>query len=397
MSYVVPMRGSFGLVSVILASLPAAAHAAGERPAASLTSSTAIVARPAPLGETSTEDEVDTASTADRLHYDWLHPLEERLPVTVAVGFDASVGSGTFAGSRFVDDPYYASTLSLEVSRELVEDVTLSLGLALTFEWTGLVTPCHEASGPRPPGAPAQDCSGSNDPNGRIADFDDLALSLSHAHLYQLAGFVLSGRATVAAPTSRASRAATNVLTLGGGLGISRPIGRFTPSVSAGLSKYFATDDAPLAAADSGEGGIPLGRCRQVGSTACLLLAGFVPSWRFGVDLAVAVELPGAFDATVSVGYAYTGNHGRAVDARSSTRTDANGELIVDGDGAFDSTSGVVELGYAVDDGMRVALGLASSQPARTADNGGLRFPFYDFVSPANNYSAWYAAVSWNL
>jgi hypothetical protein len=181
------------------------------------------------------------------------------------------------------------------------------------------------------------------------------------------------------------------------GATISRPVGPVTPSLSLGFAKYFALDDAPLADANTGEGQLPIGRCRNGRTTACVLLSGFVPSWRAGLDLSVEVELPAGFDVSLAVGYSYTASHGRAPDAARSTRRDADGTPVVDGTGAFDGTSGSIELGYAVAEQLRVALGVASAQPALTADNSALRFPFFDFLSPANNYSAWYAAVSWNL
>ncbi len=367
-------RCSLSNIALALLALPVAARAE----------------EPPPLVRTTT-----AAGHGLQIHPDAPDNDGESRPWSLTVGFDASVGTGTFVASRFADDPYYASTLSAQGGWRLDEDLTLSLALALSFEWTSLVTACHPATGPRPAGAPAQDCSGTNDPNGRWADLDDLTLSLSHGHLYELEGAVLSARGSIAAPTSRASRAATNLFTLGLGVGVERPFGVVTPSLSLGFSKYFPLSDAPLA--DAGEESIPIGRCRAQRTTSCILLAGFVPSWRFGVDVGLAVDLPGDFDASISFGYAYSASHGRALDGRSAPATDADGDRIVSGTNASDSTSGVIELGYAVMESMRVSLGVASAQPARTADNAALRFPFYDFISPANNYSAWYASVSWTL
>lgn len=319
------------------------------------------------------------------------------VPLGLSVSLDASVGTGTFVASRYADDPYYASTLTVSPSWALTEDLTASASLGLSYEWTALVTPCHPASGPRPAGAPAEDCSDTADPNGRRADLDDLTLSLAHRELYALEGFVLGAGTSVALPTSRASRAASLVLSWGLGATISRPIGPVTPSLSLGLRKYFALDDAPLADADTGEGQLPIGRCRNGRTTACLLLSGFVPSWRLGLDLSVEVELPAGFDVSLGLGYSYTANHSRPPDAARSPRRDAAGTPVVDGVGEFDGTSGSIELGFTVTEQLRVGLGVASAQPALTADNSAVRFPFFDFLSPANNYSAWYAAVSWNL
>lgn len=317
-------------------------------------------------------------------------------PIGLSVSLETAIGVGTFVSSEYADDPYYGSSLSLDPSYALDEELTLSLHLGFAYEWTYLVTPCRAATGPRPAGAPAQDCSDTGDPNGRRFDLDDVSLSLSHAGLELPLELTLDGRASVALPTSRGSRAATNVLTAGLGVGLRRSFELFTPSIGLSFSKYFPIDDAPLA--EMGDTDVPIGRCRDPLKTSCLLLSGFVPSWRLGVELGVGFELGNGFDASISFGYAYTAKFGRAPDAASSPRLDADGQRIVTGVGASDTTSGGLELGFtpeATGEAWRFALGVSSSQPARTEDGRALRFPFFDFISPANNYSAWYLSVSW--
>jgi len=318
-------------------------------------------------------------------------------PLGISVSLDTAVGSGTFVSSVYADDPYYASTLAIEPAWSFDDVLTLSMRAAVTYEWTSAVTACRDATGPRPAGAPARDCSDTGDPAGQRADLDDLDFTLAHSGFELPFGAQIYGQLGVALPISRASRAANNILTTALGVGVRRPIDDFiTPSVRVNVAKYFSADDAPLA--DAGEGAIPIGRCRDPRRTSCLLLAGFVPSWRMTVDAALEAKLAYGFDASVSVGYHYTRRHGRAPDAFSSTAVDANGVLIIDGTSSGDSTSGNIELGFLPEDlgeQWRFAFGVSSSQPARTADGKSLRFPFFDFISPANNYSAWYLSVSW--
>ncbi len=49
--------------------------------------------------------------------------------------------------------------------------------------------------------------------------------------------------------------------------------------------------------------------------------------------------------------------------------------------GQADTTWGLISVGYDVNDHFNLALGLSSAQPARTADQKGYRFPFFDFQS----------------
>jgi long-subunit fatty acid transport protein len=99
----------------------------------------------------------------------------------------------------------------------------------------------------------------------------------------------------------------------------------------------------------------------------------------------------------VKLGYAYSRKFGSSGDAFSSTRTDADGDRIATGVNEDDTTSGSIEVAYAFDDHWSLAGGIASSQPAKTAGGKSLRFPFFDFISPANNYTGYYLYLSYDL
>lgn len=58
-----------------------------------------------------------------------------------------------------------------------------------------------------------------------------------------------------------------------------------------------------------------------------------------------------------------------------------------------DYTWGTLELGYQPWEHLSFSVGVSSYQPAFTADNKRLRFPFYDFVSPADNLTSFYFDV----
>jgi hypothetical protein len=64
------------------------------------------------------------------------------------------------------------------------------------------------------------------------------------------------------------------------------------------------------------------------------------------------------------------------------------------GTGRADWTWGIIEASYQPLSYLVVALGISSLQPALTADAKNVRFPFYDFVSPHENYTKWYLAAT---
>lgn len=320
------------------------------------------------------------------------------LPVGLELSADAFVGTGTFVSSNKADDPYWSSSLGVAPRWALGEHGRFELRAVATYEWTYLVTPCRAASGPRPAGAPQLDCSDSND-HGKRADLEDLTLALSHDALLELEGVVLDGTFALALPTSRASRAASNILTVSGAAGISREFGPIRPSLSLRIAKFFPGSAAPTLSADEVSGAAPIARCASFRQTDCVLLSGFVPSWRAGVDLGLSAELPWVEGLGVSVqlGYRYTRKFGATGAGPASARTDGAGEPVVDGINEADTTSGTIEVSYAFLEAWSASFGVTSTQPAKTQDGRALRFPFYDFISPGNNYSGWYLGLSWSL
>jgi hypothetical protein len=322
-----------------------------------------------------------------------------------SISLDASVGAGTFVAYDKADDPLYASTLTIEPTWSFEQYWTAAISVAVGYEWTYLVTSCDPASGPRAAGAPSRDCSDTNDANGRRASLSDIELSLTRDEIYRLELFSVRARGSVALPTSRESRHTDNVLTLGAGITAGFDLSEWAPvsfDLGFSINKFFPTAQAAQLEEAEAEaiarGGVPVIRC-ATSRNSCILLSGFVPTWRTGIDLTAKVDAPWVegLSATVSFGYQYSRRFGRDPDGSSSTKTDLSGSPVVDGTSDDDTTSGLIELGYAIDENVSVSLGVASQQPAKTADGKRYRFPFYDFISPGNNYSAWYVSGSFSL
>lgn len=316
-------------------------------------------------------------------------------PLHGSASVDSYVGSGTFIRDGHSDNPYYASFLSASPYWAFSDDLRVQADLGFTYEWTRWVTPCHPASGPRAAGAPTRDCSDAEDPAGYRHDFTDLTLSVRHQRLWEPGPVRLSGWGSVGLPTSRTSRATDNVVTLGAGGAALARWSMLSVNLSFGAMKFFPLREAQVVAQGDvvvADDGTPVGRCASFRTASCIALSGFVASWRLQSTLSLTVTVPWVegLSATASVGYMYDRRHGRAEDPLRSPRVDGDGDPVVRGINASDSTTGNVEVSYWLDDHFSVALGLFSLQPARTADGHRLRFPFYDLVSPANNYTAWY-------
>lgn len=316
---------------------------------------------------------------------------------------DNYVGVGTFVPGRSTDNPYYASWLTLTPAYALTEDLQLSLSLIFVYEWTYFVTPCHAASGPRAAGAPSEDCSDTDDRLGRRGDMVDFPLSITHWNLFTAGPFTLSGSGRVWLPTSRYSRATNTLFSFGGST-----TGRFdfapafvTATVS--FAKFFPTAEAGVLDAEEvaakADGGVPSAQCASFRTESCLPLSGFATSWFLQASVTAGTTIPwvDGLRASVTLGYWYQRRYGRDPDRFTSPSVDADGNAIVTGVNHGDTTSGTIDVTYWFDDHVAASVGVFSLQPARTADGRGLRFPFYDFVSPARNYTAWYLSGSYRL
>lgn len=58
--------------------------------------------------------------------------------------------------------------------------------------------------------------------------------------------------------------------------------------------------------------------------------------------------------------------------------------------GGSDSTWGFVSLDYTLTKNFSLSGGVWSFQPLRTSDNKGVRFPFFDFRTPNNNFTTFF-------
>ena len=305
---------------------------------------------------------------------------------------DSFVGIGTFVRDRHADNPYWASTLTVKPSYEIIEDLQIKLYFSLTYEWTRLVTPCHAASGPRAEGAPEQDCSDTDDESGQRFNLEDIVLSLTY-EIFEVGPLSGGAAAKIAFPTSRTSRHADNILSLGASGGLGLDLEPFSLSLDFEFYKHFPTAEASVldAIEASNTGSTPIGRCASFRETSCVALQGFVANYNLKTELEAGFDFPWVkgLSTSISIAYLYARRFGRAPDEFTS--------MYSDGVNHEDSTIGAFDVSYEIFDHYTFSLGTFSWQPARTADGKKPRFPFYDFVSPANNYTVLYTTFSASL
>lgn len=323
---------------------------------------------------------------------DWYDAL------SLSVSLQNYVGTGTFVASDKADNPYWASTLQLTPSFALSEHLSLFAFFSVTHEWTYAVTSCSQPDGPRPSGGPTLDCSDTDDGNARQFEASDLQLGIEYSRIPFLT-IDWSTFFALSFPTNRFTRAANTALTTSLGGSASRSFGPVTTALSTSFAKFWNGGDASTLDASDLDGVVPISFCPADRLESCVPLAGFAPNWRLRLGLDGSVELGflEGLSFALSVGYIYTRSFGRTPDGFSSAVVDGDGDRVVDGINESDSTYGSLSLNYQILPQLTTSFGVYSFQPARTADGQSLRFPFFDFVSPANNFTTWFLSVDYTL
>lgn len=311
--------------------------------------------------------------------------------ISTNFAIESFIGSGTFITDTFADAPYFASSLLAEPSYSITEELQISMSLMFFYEWTFFVTPCNQSSSPRPAMGPQENCSDTEEESGNRYNFSDLTIQGTYSPLWNLWGFKFGGGLAFALPTSRESIATKNYFTAQGNLFLSREIFNMNMTLNTAALKFFPQDAATFTSPSASDD-YPIGYCRGSEVRNCLLLSGYLPTWRSITGLQITYTHPAFRSFTVSIGlsYIYTQKFAGSSAEERSLATDSNNQPVVTGQVALDQTSGYLDLSYTINEGMLLSLGISSLQPARTLDGKSIRFPFYDFISPANNYSGIY-------
>jgi hypothetical protein len=160
-----------------------------------------------------------------------------------------------------------------------------------------------------------------------------------------------------------------------------------------GLAERFASQSS-LAYDDRTNGNVVPQGCivrdpSELASYAC----GRIPSLaRWSTGLVVGWGF-GDGHWSASAGLDFTQSF-RAYDSPKDQFTANN---AVAGVGHSEATSGDISLTYIPQEWLWITLGAQSNQPVLTSDNKGVRFPFWDFLGPYNNFSSLYVDMMLRL
>jgi hypothetical protein len=111
----------------------------------------------------------------------------------------------------------------------------------------------------------------------------------------------------------------------------------------------------------------------------------------------------GSVSNSLSLGYSFLDSHSVSVSlshrlgfmAPLADRPELQSEFASN-QNFSESTSGNIGYSYSVpiDTPLSISTGISSGQPAWTMDGKNLRFPWFDFVSPNNNFTSFYLSLS---
>jgi hypothetical protein len=327
----------------------------------------------------------------------------ETKPWSVSASYNNAVGSAVFVANDAIRSSaaMWANTLSLRGGYRVHELLSLSADTSFAWEWT---TPDSDT--------------------GRAWSFADIKVGAASPKLYteEITGITLSARAALTLPTSIESFTSSNLTNASLGLGLSRTFGPVSFNYGFGFTKNFHLRQAnvrveePTTTGNVNVSDPYLARhnftvaqqaklCFRRDGDAFCEVAGMNSNFSLSNSLSASWTIVEGLSLSLSYALVNRWSYSPPVDEFSSTVTDSSGARVVDGSGrSGDATSGGLDLSYAIPeipglDGVSfaVSFGFATMGPALTADGKSLRFPFYDFVSPANNLTSWYLDLSASL
>ena len=285
--------------------------------------------------------------------------------------FSQSLGLGTFVADSFARQPYYGWSISLSPRVFLYKK---DLWLSAAFSMSGELSQSYSSGNTYP----------------RVFMPSDFFVSLRYKYQIPVIKVNFQPWVRVGAPTSAESRARNLFLSTGFGFNLNRMFGKHVV-LSYGFSfnkNWNGSTNAILPATSSlvrlnGAEDAGSGQAYGAGSLTTelsirnSLMASFIINDQWSITLMIAIGNSWSYQGALpSDPDQYTNENAKAGRAQS------------------DSTSGVIDVSYQPWEHVGFSLGIASSQPAFTADNKSLRFPFFDFSSEGNNFTQFYFDVN---
>lgn len=297
----------------------------------------------------------------------------KKFPVGALLVYDNSLGLGTFVANEYARNPAWSMSASIRPSIRLWDRLKLTLRVDVVKNLTTSY-------------AGNTNADASAESYVRQMTISDVMLIANYPEIYRepITGIGFGAGLTAYAPASMLSRA-TNLVT---GLRPHATVNWAWEGLSLTYAFYFKKNFhtttnithntgsvgglqfRPGGPEDLGNGEVADGTLRN---TSHLV-------YNYG-EIAYTF-----FDTVTATGSLFIINSFKYTqplsDEYSSEYAQAHGQR--------DSTWGTVELSYQPWEHVAFALGVSSYQPAFTADNKQLRFPFFDFVSPSDNLTSFY-------
>jgi hypothetical protein len=363
-----PTRIFASLLAAALFSLPAAAEDVVDPVEAAVEP-----AAPAESGDGESSDPGAEGTVAEDVKKDEDAPF----PLHMSAGLGNYLGSGTYVGG-YEGNPYVASSLTLAPSA-VFGDFSLSASQGFDMEWTqsDMTTYANQLMW--------------GDTMLRVGysglRFSDIGL-----------GFSFSGGATL--PISLASQQVGKITNTGASARMSWShsdwgIGTFVGTsvnfnwLLTGLASRAANDPVRPFADHMGNVVTPSGCLRREAQDLGNLACAYIPrGLGYGVNTGASwTTLKGQLTFSGSLGFnqsfsAMWGPDDEFTAAQPGVQTGLMGN-----NGA---TSGTITASYTPVQWFTLSAGTASFQPLLTADQRLPRFPLWDFVSPANNFSSFF-------
>jgi hypothetical protein len=323
-------------------------------------------------------------------------PKPDPFPLHGSASLTQQLGSATFVMTPY--NPTFGSSLTLAPYATLTKDWTLSLQQVIGIEWT------------RSEGTTYANQLELSDLNARVSysglKWEDLGLSLSLNAGYNLPISLASRNQGSLGATSLGSRLGWSDKPTGfsaygsGGVGYNPVIHELAGRVN--NAKPVPYNDRALGPTT------PVTCNLRPGEANSACLSGVWPSgfsWRVGIGggytppvldskLSFSVDL--GYSQAISSYIAPTDGTTVGSDGTEYQNADLVGEHAV-GIAPRQGTSGNIGASYQVNDWFVATLGAQSGQPFLNARGDGIRFPFWDFTSTANNFSSIYLDTNFSF
>lgn len=296
---------------------------------------------------------------------------EDRSPFSAVVTLGTQVGQGTFISNDYSDAPLFSNYVSAQGAYNLKDllpvATTLTVSQVVSLEYT--------------------------DPDvatGRRVDWTDTGLALTAPRLFKepFTGISFGGSVGTTLPISMASLQHGKITATSLGITATRAIAGFTFIGSASGAYHFFTRAYQGLEADELESsdGEAFANCSPfflAGGSSQDLCTGGYGTLKASARLRLVADY--AFTDKISGGLEF---RWEPLWRRTPATDQYTSPYASDSGRGSDISTGVIYVGYAIDDRFSLTASSGSQGPTRTLDGNGFRFPFFDTISAANNITA---------